>query len=106
MTTLTTTSRSPAEELSVRPARADDTFALRRLAQVDSARPLDGDVLLAEAGGRLLAAVEVESGRAVADPFLPSANAVALLRLRAHQLLGPADRRRVLTRRPVLRAAA
>jgi hypothetical protein len=106
MTTLTTTSRSPADELSVRAASAEDALALRRLAQVDSARPLHGDVLLAEAGGRLVAAVEVESGRAVADPFLPSANAVALLHLRARQLLGPVGRRRGLPRRPVLRAAA
>ena len=68
------------DELSVRPASADDAFALRRLAQVDSARPLRGDVLLAETDGRLLAAVEVESGRAVADPFYPSAELVELLR--------------------------
>lgn len=91
-------------DLRVRQAGPDDTAALRRLAQLDSARPLRGAVLLAEADGRLVAAVELESGRATADPFLPSANAVALLRLRARQLLGPTARRRT-TRRSPLRAA-
>lgn len=95
---------SPSADLRVRPAGPADTAALRRLAQLDSARPLRGDALLAETGGRLVGAVELESGRAVADPFLPSANAVALLRLRARQLLGPAGRRRT-TLRPRLTAA-
>ena len=63
-------------------------------------RPLDGDVLLAFAGGEVRAALDVESGRAVADPFWPSAELVDLLRAAA----GDRPRRRTLRRmvRPAL----
>ena len=40
-----------------------------------------GDVLLAEVGGELWAAVELDSGAAIADPFRPSGDLVDLLRL-------------------------
>jgi len=66
--------------LVLRPATNADTAALERLAALDSARPLEGDVLLAYAGGDVRAAVSVQSGRAVADPFYPSLELVHLLR--------------------------
>ena len=49
-----------------------DAFALRRLAVIDSASPPTGDVLLAEMGSELWAAVSVDTGAAIADPFRPS----------------------------------
>lgn len=68
-------------ELTVRPARYEDHDALERLAALDSARPLaGGQVLVAEVDGRLIAAVSLHDGRAVADPFAPSADAVEILR--------------------------
>jgi hypothetical protein len=67
-------------QLVLRPATAADTTALERLAALDSARPLEGDVLLAYAGGDVRAAVSVDGGRAVADPFYPSLELVQLLR--------------------------
>jgi hypothetical protein len=71
-------------ELTIRPAQYTDDDALARLAAVDSARPLaGGQVLVAEADGRLIAAVSLHDGRAVADPFVPSADAVEILRLHA-----------------------
>ena len=70
-------------ELLIRPAVARDDAALSRLASLDSARPLRGDVLVAEVAGELWAALELHSGAAVADPFRPSAALVKLLRLRA-----------------------
>jgi hypothetical protein len=75
------------EALTIRLARPDDAHALRRLAELDSARPLRGRVLLAERDGAPLAALSLESGAATADPFQHSADAVRLLSLRRYQLL-------------------
>ncbi len=96
-----------ATTLTIRPATASDAGALADLARLDSARPLDGDVLLAEAAGRAVAAVALDSGRAVADPFHPSAEAVAVLRVRAGQLRGGRRAESLLTaRRLLLRTAS
>ena len=86
--------------LVLRPATSADTAELERLAALDSARPLDGDVMLAYAGGEVRAALSLDSGRAVADPFWPSADLVALLRAAA----GDRPRQRSLRRlvRPAL----
>lgn len=69
--------------LVLRPATSADAADLERLAALDSARPLAGDVMLAHIGGDVRAAVELESGRAVADPFYPSLELVTLLRAAA-----------------------
>jgi hypothetical protein len=66
--------------LTIRPADLADLAALNRLAELDSASPPTGDVLVAEVGSELWAAVEVDSGAAIADPFRPSADLVELLR--------------------------
>jgi hypothetical protein len=81
--------------LTIRHADASDTGALVRLAALDSASPLTGDALLAEVGGELWAAVEVDSGAAIADPFRPSGELVDLLRLQASLdgRLGRSERR-------------
>ena len=72
--------------LTVRVAGQGDASTLIRLAQLDEDAPLSGEVLLAEADGRPVAALSLRDRRAVADPFVASAGAVALLRLRARQL--------------------
>jgi hypothetical protein len=69
--------------LVLRPATAVDTDALERLAALDSARPLTGEVTLASVGGDVRAALSLETGRVVADPFYPSAELVELLRAAA-----------------------
>jgi hypothetical protein len=74
--------------LTIRRATADDTFALRRLAAIDSASPPTGEVLLAEMGDELWAAVSVDTGAAIADPFRPSRDLVDLLRFRAERAGG------------------
>jgi hypothetical protein len=66
--------------LVLRPSTATDAAALERLAALDSARPLTGEVMLAHAGGDVRAALSLETGRVVADPFYPSAELVVLLR--------------------------
>lgn len=76
------------EHIVIRSAVPADSDALARLAALDSRRPPHGDALVAEADAELVAAVGVEDGRTIADPFRPTADAVALLELRARQLLG------------------
>jgi len=87
------------ENITIRVATAADQAAVRRLAVLDSAFPPKGDILLAEAGTELWAAVSIDSGHAVADPFRPSADLVELLRLRAARLRGESPAQpRVLAR--------
>jgi hypothetical protein len=74
--------------LTIRRATASDAFALKRLAAIDSASPPTGHVLLAEMGDELWAAVSIDTGSAVADPFRPSGDLVELLRFRAGRLAG------------------
>jgi hypothetical protein len=81
----------------IRPAHPDDAATLERLARLDSRRPLDGHVLVAERDGRLAAALSTSDGRTIADPFSHTADLVALLRLHA------ADTARSLGRRDILR---
>ncbi len=89
-----------ASHLTIRPASERDMWAVDQLAALDSQRPLTGDVLLAEDDGRPVAAVAMADGRIAADPFVPTASTVELLRTRAHQMRRPA------TARPGARRAA
>jgi hypothetical protein len=73
-------------DITVRRSVAADRSELERLAALDSARPPAGPALVAEADSRMLAALPLGSGRAIADPFEPSAAVVALLQLRAEQI--------------------
>jgi len=74
------------QNVTFRPSRPSDKSSLARLAALDSARPLHGPALVAEADSRLLAALPLGSGRAIADPFEPTAELVELLRLHREQL--------------------
>jgi hypothetical protein len=87
--------------LLLRPSTAADAAALERLAALDSARPLTGEVMLAHAGGDVRAALSLETGRVIADPFYPSAELVELLRAAS----GDAPRRRRLRATRVARPA-
>ena len=81
-------SHQPVGAVEMRRATADDEGAVRRLAQLDEMTPPQGDVLLAELDGRLVAALPLEGGRAVADQFTPTQEIVELLVLRAAALGG------------------
>jgi hypothetical protein len=76
--------------LTIRTATTADKFAIRRLAVLDSASPPTGEVLLAEMDGELWAAMSLDTGEAVADPFRPSRDLVDLLRFRAERQLARA----------------
>ena len=69
--------------IALRPAAPDEDADLRRLAELDSASPLRTPALVALVDGEPVAAVSLADGRAVADPFRPTADVVALLRERA-----------------------
>jgi hypothetical protein len=93
----------PAVEL--RPAGGDDDQVVRELAALDDARPLEGPVLLAIVGGQAVAAIALDDGRVVANPFVPTAHAVSLLRLRADHVSHASRRQRRRIRFPRLRLA-
>jgi hypothetical protein len=74
------------EAVTVRLAGLADAQALTRLAQLDCASAPSHPILLAELSGQPVAAVSLADGAVVADPFVPTAEVVALLKLRARQL--------------------
>ncbi|HEV2786828.1 MAG TPA: hypothetical protein VGV67_10595 [Solirubrobacteraceae bacterium] len=82
--------RTAADDAAVliRRASAYDEPALARLAALDERPELPpaGERLIGELGGRIVAALDVRSGRAVADPFVPTSRVVELLGLRAAQV--------------------
>jgi hypothetical protein len=105
---LTSTTRAAAgldDTVIIRVAGPADAPVLARLAALEAARPLHGQILVAESGGVAVAGLALDDDRAVADPFLPTAGHVALLRTRADLLRGRRSRRRLLrlggSRRPL-----
>jgi hypothetical protein len=80
--------------VALRLARSDELMSLRRLAALDSRRPLTGAVLVAEEDGALRAALALDSGAVVADPFAPTDHLVALLRRHAARRATPPALRR------------
>ena len=92
--------------MTIRLARRADEPALRRLAELDSRRVPDGEVLVAALGDELVAARSLDGGGSVADPFLPTHGLLALLDVRAEQLRQAAepsvDRRLAPRRRPAV----
>jgi hypothetical protein len=63
------------------------------LAQLDDQPELQGRVLLASLDGQPVAALSLDDGRVVANPFVATGEAVALLRLRTRQLASARARR-------------
>ena len=74
------------DSVAMREATPGDEPALMRLAAMDDRAALTGRVLVAESGGAILAALSVDSGRAISDPWSHTAQLVNLLELRAGQL--------------------
>jgi hypothetical protein len=77
---------TPHDDVIIRTARPADLPLVHDLAELDDAAPLQGRILVAVVDGRPWAALSLEDGRAVADPFKPSAPAAELLRMRAGHL--------------------
>ena len=75
---------SPA--LSLRTAGTDDEQAVRDLAALDDAKVPQGELLLALIDGEPVAGLSLRDGHVVANPFVHTEGAVALLRLRAEHI--------------------
>jgi hypothetical protein len=84
------------EDVTIRRAGPADAWALARLAALDEARALAGDVLVAEVEGELWAALELAGGRTIADPFRPTLAVRELLALRHASFGGGPTRHRRL----------
>jgi hypothetical protein len=66
--------------ITIRQSTDADERQLRLLAELDSAPPIDGPVLVAEQGERAVAAISLDGLREIADPFVRTREVVALLR--------------------------
>ena len=75
--------------LTIRHAIAADEAGLTRLAALDSSRLPSGELLVAELDGTLVAALSVDTGAAIADPFEHTAAIVESLRVQARQRARP-----------------
>jgi hypothetical protein len=80
---------SASAAVTIRIATDADAGALHRLAALDSTSYDGGPALVAEIGDELWAAVSLESGATMADPFRPSGELLFLLAERARQLRTP-----------------
>jgi hypothetical protein len=85
--------------------RPSDRAALSYLADLDSRKPLTGEVLGAELDGALVAAISLTTGEVIADPFVRTDHIRSLLVLRASQLRGHGTRFRRRHRPTGLRRA-
>jgi hypothetical protein len=74
-------------------AHPDEAWTLRRLAQLDDAPELAGEILVATIDADVVAALSLDDGRVVANPFVLTSEAVELLRGSATALAGRRRRR-------------
>jgi hypothetical protein len=70
----------------IRAARGSDGPALRRLAALDSSPLPEGALLIAETDHEVIAALSMDTGAKVADPFRRTADVIDLLTFRAKRL--------------------
>lgn len=90
--------------ITLRRANFHDDEAVDRLAQLEGLEVPAEPILLAEVGGRVLAALSITDGTVIADPFAPTAHLVEMLK--AHAYPRPSSgRRRFGAPRPLARRA-
>jgi hypothetical protein len=83
MTATATTPNGDLLDVRIRRSTEADARALERLAQLDGAPPPAGAYLVAEEGGKVRAALPIEGGPPIADPFHRTLELVAMLSLRS-----------------------
>jgi len=66
--------------IEIRKSNDLDRGALRELAELDSAPPIAGPVLMAVRDDRPVAAISLDGSREIADPFVRTREIVELLR--------------------------
>lgn len=77
---------SHRDTIIIRSTNEHDAPALARLAGLDSAPLPGGLTLVAEVDGEMLAALPLDGGRAIADPFAHTAHLLELLSAHADAL--------------------
>ena len=75
--------------LTIRHAIAADEADLIRLAALDSSRVPSGELLVAQVDGNLVAALSVDTGAAIADPFEHTAAIVDSMRAQVRESRAP-----------------
>jgi hypothetical protein len=75
--------------LTIRHATASDEADLTRLAALDSSRLPSGELLVAALDDRLVAALSIDTGAAVADPFEHTAAIVDSMRAQIRETRAP-----------------
>jgi len=80
---------STASSLTIRHATATDEADLIRLAALDSSRVPSGELLVDQVAGNLVAALSVDTGAAIADPFEHTAAIVESMRAHARASRAP-----------------
>ena len=78
--------RLEADPVALRLCSVHDDAALERLALLEGRPAPRGRFVLAEVDGTVVAALPLDGGAPLADPFRPTAHLLPLLRLRAAQL--------------------
>jgi hypothetical protein len=96
MTPITT-----APTVLIRAARGSDGPILERLAALDSQALPAGPMLVAEQDGEIVAALDIEGGARIADPFRRTAGLLELLSLHAARRSERPRRERRRLLRPV-----
>ena len=81
------------EPIIIRRSTDEDRLAIVELAGLDSRPAPRGEALLAFIGTELRAALPLDGGEPIADPFHRTAELVDLLRVRARQALQGRNRR-------------
>ena len=71
--------------ITLRYSKDGDRERIAELAELDGRPAPSGEALLAEAEGRLVAAVGMSDDAVVADPFRPTADVVELMQMRVEQ---------------------
>ena len=89
---------------SIRQATMADHLQLERLAKLDSTQLAGDRYAVAEIGGEIVAAVSMDNGRAIADPFRYTAELVDLLRAHIGSAIVTSRRLTLSVRRPAVAA--
>jgi len=87
------------ERITIRTSTAADAVGLARLAALDSAEIPCGRMLIAEVDGSMRAAMPLDGGRPIADPFAESAHVLELLEVHARALTPAASQRKRIRKR-------
>jgi len=84
--------------IALRLCRVDDDPALAKLAALEERPAPTGRFVIAELNGRIVAALPLDGGPALRDPFVRTAHLQRLLELRVAQLNNPEPTRWALPR--------